>query len=128
MDRSGADFFNVVNDVKEKLGANPFPFRYQLVQKSAFKEWLTLITNQAIVWNEDDMGMTFEVIPIPEDLQDTVMNIVRNCSKQLLNMTKSLGEILRRSRQHFTLKKFVQPIRAAVIDMSIIPYDVWFCL
>jgi hypothetical protein len=47
-------------------------FRYLSVQKKPSKEWLTLITNQAIVWNEDDMGMTFEVIPIPEDLQDTV--------------------------------------------------------
>jgi elongation factor G len=68
MDRSGADFFNVVNDVREKLGANPVPLQVPIGAEETFKGVVDLITNQAIVWNEDDMGMTFEVIPIPEDL------------------------------------------------------------
>jgi elongation factor G len=72
MDRSGADFFNVVNDVKEKLGANAVPLQVPIGAEGTFKGVVDLITNQAIVWNEDDMGMTYEVIPIPEDLQDTV--------------------------------------------------------
>jgi elongation factor G len=61
MDRSGADFFNVVNDVKEKLGANAVPLQVPIGAEETFKGVVDLITNQAIVWNEDDMGMTFEV-------------------------------------------------------------------
>jgi elongation factor G len=66
MDRSGADFFAVVNDVEEKLGAKcRSSAGTRSVLKSAFRGVVDLITNQAIIWNEDDMGMTFEVIEIP---------------------------------------------------------------
>jgi elongation factor G len=121
MDRSGADFFNVVNDVKEKLGANAVPLQVPIGAEETFKGVVDLITNQAIVWNEDDMGMTYEVIPIPEDLQDTVTEYRGNlCWKQLLNMTKNhwknSSKILSISPEEIRAA-----IRAAVIDMSIIP-------
>ena len=72
MDRSGADFFNVVNDVQEKLGSRAIPLQVPIGAEETFKGVVDLITNQAIVWNEDDMGMTYEVIDIPEDLVDVV--------------------------------------------------------
>ena len=72
MDRSGADFFSVVKDVKEKLGANAIPLQVPIGAEETFKGVVDLITNKAIVWNEDDMGMTYDVIDIPDDLVDTV--------------------------------------------------------
>jgi elongation factor G len=72
MDRSGADFFNVVNDIKEKLGANAVPLQVPIGAEEKFKGAVDLITNIAMVWNDEDQGMTYKVIDIPEDLVDTV--------------------------------------------------------
>jgi len=71
MDRSGADFFNVVNDVEEKLGSVAIPLQVPIGAEERFKGVIDLITNKAIVWNEHDMGMTFEEIEMPADLVDT---------------------------------------------------------
>jgi elongation factor G len=83
-------------------------FRCQLVQKKPLKEWLTLITNQAIVWNEDDMGMTYEVIPIPEDLQDTVTEYRGNLLEAVAEYDEELLEKFFEDETAFLLKKFVQ--------------------
>ena len=65
MDRSGADFFNVVKDVEEKLGSKSIPLQVPIGAEERFKGVVDLITMQAIVWNEEDQGMTFEVIDTP---------------------------------------------------------------
>ena len=65
MDRSGADFFYVVNDVRAKLGANAIPLQVPIGAEESFRGVVDLISNRAIVWNEDDMGMTYKEIPIP---------------------------------------------------------------
>ena len=72
MDRSGADFFNVVKDVREKLGANAIPMQVPIGAEETYRGVVDLVTNEAIIWNEEDRGMTYEVIPIPEDLKETV--------------------------------------------------------
>ena len=71
MDRSGADFFEVVTQVREMLGANPVPLQVPIGAEETFKGVVDLITNEARIWNEDDQGMTYEIIPIPDDLVDT---------------------------------------------------------
>lgn len=72
MDRSGADFFNVVRDIKEKLGANAIPLQVPIGAEEKFKGAVDLITNVAMVWNEEDQGMTYKIIDIPADIADTV--------------------------------------------------------
>jgi elongation factor G len=56
MDRNGADFFNVVKEIKTKLGANPVPLQIPIGSESSFKGVVDLITNEAIVWNEADLS------------------------------------------------------------------------
>jgi elongation factor G len=121
MDRSGADFFNVVNDVKEKLGANAVPLQVPIGAEETFKGVVDLITNQAIVWNEDDMGMTFEVIPIPEDLKDTVAEYRENLLEAVAEYDESLMEKFFEDPDGISPEEIRAAIRAAVIDMSIIP-------
>ena len=72
MDRQGANFFEVVKQVKEMLGGNPVPLQVPIGSEDEFKGVVDLITNQAIIWNEHDRGMTYEEIDIPEDLVETV--------------------------------------------------------
>ncbi|MCG8329304.1 MAG: elongation factor G, partial [Chitinophagales bacterium] len=121
MDRSGADFFNVVNDVKEKLGANAVPLQVPIGAEETFKGVVDLITNQAIVWNEEDMGMTFEVIPIPEDLQDTVDEYREGLLEAVAEYDESLMEKYFEDPNSISPEEIRAAIRAAVIDMSIIP-------
>jgi len=71
MDRTGADFFNVVGQIKEKLGANPVPLQIPIGQEESFKGVVDLISNKAFIWT-DDKGTAMEEVPIPDDLKDVV--------------------------------------------------------
>ena len=68
MDRAGADFLNVVDQIKIRLGANPVPIQLPIGAEDNFKGVVDLINMKAIYWNEDDMGTSFVVEEIPEDL------------------------------------------------------------
>jgi elongation factor G len=70
MDRAGADFDMVVDQLKERLKANPVPLQMTIGAEEHFKGVVDLVKMKAILWNEEDMGMTFEYGDIPADLQD----------------------------------------------------------
>ena len=70
MDRAGADFQMVVDQLKERLGANPVPLQMTIGAEEEFKGVVDLVKMKAIIWNEEDMGTTFEYEDIPADLQD----------------------------------------------------------
>ena len=70
MDRSGADFIRVCEQIKTRLGANPVLMQIAIGAEEAFKGVVDLVTMQAIYWNEDDQGATFEIKDIPADLLD----------------------------------------------------------
>ena len=69
MDRAGADFSRVVGQVRERLGANPVPIQLPIGAEEAFAGIVDLIRMRAIYWSEADMGVSFEVRNIPEDLE-----------------------------------------------------------
>ncbi|MGS2724321.1 elongation factor G [Porticoccus sp. GXU_MW_L64] len=68
MDRAGADFMMVVDQLKERLGATPVPLQMTIGAEDEFKGVVDLIKMKAILWNEDDMGMTFDYADVPEEL------------------------------------------------------------
>ncbi len=72
MDRAGADFDMVVEQLRERLGCNAVPIQMTIGAEEDFKGVIDLIKQKAIIWNEDDMGMTFEYGDIPADLEDKV--------------------------------------------------------
>ena len=72
MDRAGADFDMVVSQLRERLGCNAVPIQMTIGAEEEFKGVIDLIKQKAIIWNEDDMGMTFEYGDIPADLEDKV--------------------------------------------------------
>ena len=121
MDRSGADFFAVVEDIKAKLGANAVAVQVPIGAEETFEGVVDLITNQAIIWNEDDMGMTFEVVPIPEDLQDVVMERREALLEEISVYDESLMEKFFEDPNSISAEEMRAAIRAAVIDMSIMP-------
>jgi len=72
MDRAGANFYMVEEQLKKRLGAVPVPINLPIGAEDEFKGVVDLLRGKAILWNEDDMGMTFEEGDIPADMQDTV--------------------------------------------------------
>jgi len=70
MDRLGADFFMVVDQLKERLGAKAVPLNFPIGSEEDFVGVVDLIRMKAIMWNEDDQGMTYELEDIPAELQE----------------------------------------------------------
>ena len=68
MDRAGADFKMVVDQLKDRLGANPLPLQMTIGAEEKFKGVVDLIKMKAIIWSEDDQGMTFEYEDVPADM------------------------------------------------------------
>ncbi len=68
MDRAGADFLRVVDQIKDRLGANPVPVQLAVGAEENFKGVIDLIRMKAILWNEDDQGLTYDLSDIPADL------------------------------------------------------------
>ena len=72
MDRAGANFEKVIQQLRDRLGCNAVPIQMTIGSEEDFKGVIDLIKLKAIIWNEDDMGMTFEYADIPADLEDKV--------------------------------------------------------
>jgi elongation factor G len=68
MDRAGADFLRVVEQIKDRLGATPVPIQLAIGAEDQFKGVVDLIRMKAIIWNEDDQGLTYDLADIPEDM------------------------------------------------------------
>ena len=85
MDRAGADFLKVVEQMKERLGANPVPIQLAIGAEDHFKGVIDLIKMKRIIWNEADQGTTFEYDDIPEDMKE-------ECEKWRSNLIEAAAE------------------------------------
>ena len=121
MDRAGADFLNVVNEIKDKLNAKPVPLQIPIGAEENFKGVVDLITKEAIVWNETDMGMTYNVVDIPENLIDTVDEWRQNLVESVAEYDDNLLEKFFDDPDSITKEEMMAAIRKAVIDMSFSP-------
>ena len=121
MDRAGADFFEVCKQVKEVLGANPVPLVVPIGAEHTFRGVVDLIHNKAIVWHDDTQGMTFDEIEIPAELQDTVDEYREKLVEAVAEYDEDLLEKYFEDPESITVEEMQAAIRAATIDMSIIP-------
>ena len=85
MDRAGANFEKVVDQIKDRLQANVVPIQYNIGTEEDFKGVVDLINMRAIYWNEEDQGLTFDSKDIPEDLID-------KCTKLREEMLEAAAE------------------------------------
>jgi elongation factor G len=121
MDRAGADFFNAVNEIREKLGANPVPLQIPIGAEETFKGVVDLITMQAIVWNEEDQGKTFKVIPIPADLEDEVKTYREKLIEEVAASDEALMEKFFEDPNSITPAEVRAAIRKATCEFKISP-------
>jgi len=121
MDRTGADFLNVVNDVRTKLGANAIPLQLPIGAEETFRGVVDLMTGKAIVWNEEDRGMTYEVIPVPEDMVELVAEYREKLVEAVAEYDDTLMEKFFEDPDSITIEEMREAIRKATIDMTICP-------
>lgn len=121
MDRSGADFLNVCGQIKTMLGGNPVPLQIPIGAEDTFVGVVDLIKNQAIVWDDETEGKTFQVIPIPEDLLDTVEEYREKLIESIAEYDDALMEKFFEDADSITEDEIIAALRAAIVDMKIIP-------
>ena len=121
MDRAGADFLNVVKEIKEKLNANPVPLQIPIGAEEKFKGVVDLITKEAIIWNDDDQGMSYKVVEIPDDLKDLVDEWRQKLVESVAEYDDNLLEKFFEDPDSITKEEMMSAIRKAVIDMSFSP-------
>lgn len=84
MDINGADFFNVVEMLDERLHANPIPIVLPIGQEDTFKGYIDLVQNNAKIYHGDDLGQKFEIIEIPEEYKERAeearSNLIERCA------------------------------------------------
>ncbi len=121
MDRAGADFLNVCKQVKERLGTKAVPLQLPIGAEDTFKGVVDLVENKAIVWNEDDMGMTFEEIEIPADMVDEVATYRENLLEAVAEYDEGLMEKYFEDPESITRDEVVAALRKATIDLAFVP-------
>ena len=121
MDRSGANFFEVVKDVEEKLGSKAIPLQVPIGEEERFKGVVDLITGKGIVWNEHDQGMTYVEVPIPADLQSTVAEWREKLLEAVAEYDESLLEKYFEDPESIDAEEIRAAVRGAVCDNKFVP-------
>ena len=120
MDRAGADFFRVVDQVKERLGANAVPIQVPIGAEENFKGVIDLIRMKAINWNEDDLGATYTEEDIPEELlttckeyREAMLEAAAEASEELLTKYLEDGDL--------SNEEIIEGIRIRTLTNEIVP-------
>ncbi len=121
MDRSGADFLNVVKQVREMLGAKAVPLQLPIGAEDSFKGVVDLITMKGIIWDEESRGMTYKEVPIPADMKDEVDQYRQELIEAVAEYDDKLLEKFFDDPNTITEDEVHEAIRKATIDLSIIP-------
>jgi elongation factor G len=120
MDRTGADFRMVVEQLKDRLGATPVPLQMTIGAEDEFKGVVDLIKMKAILWNEADQGMTFDYAEIPEDLLDECEEMREFLVESAAEADDDLMELYLEGEQ-LSEQQIKQAIRKRTLANEIVP-------
>jgi len=121
MDRAGADFLNVCKQVKEMLGTKAVPLQLPIGAEEGFKGVVDLVENKAIVWNEDDMGMTYDEVEIPADMVDEVAEYREYLLEAIAEYDDTLMEKFFEDSTSITKDEILAALRQATINLDFVP-------
>ena len=121
MDRSGANFFEVVRQLKDVLGANPCPIQVPIGAEETFKGVVDLVRMKAIYWHDEAMGADYSVEEIPESLQaecdewrDKMLEKIAECDDELMEKYFTDPSTI-------TEEEIMRAIRKGTLAMQIVP-------
>ncbi len=121
MDRAGADFLNVCKQVKEMLGTKAVPLQLPIGAEENYKGIVDLVENKAIIWNDEDNGMTYDEVPIPEDMIDEVAEYREQLLEAVAEYDDSLLEKYFEDPNSISVDEIIAALRAATIDLAFVP-------
>ena len=121
MDRQGSNFLMVCKQVREMLKSNAVPIVLPIGDEADFRGVVDLVTNRAIIWHEDNMGATFDEVPIPEEMVAEVKQYRAELIEAVAEYDETLMEKFFEDEDSITVEEVNAALRAAVMDMSIIP-------
>jgi elongation factor G len=121
MDRAGADFFSVYNDIKEKLGANPVPVQIPIGAEERFAGVVDLVKMKAIYWHDETMGADYSIDEIPADLLETAVEWREKLVESVAEQDETLMEKFFEDSDSITEEELNAVIRKATLAGSIIP-------
>jgi len=121
MDRSGADFLNVVKQVREMLGSHAVPLQLPIGAEDGFKGVVDLINFRGMIWNENDKGMTYETIDIPADMIEEATEWREKLLEAVSEYDDKLMEKFFEDPSSISEREILDALRKAVIDMKIVP-------
>jgi elongation factor G len=121
MDRAGADFLNVVKQVRDILGGNPLPLQLPIGAEENFTGVVDLINNRGIIWNEADQGMTFTEVPIPDDMQDEVKEWREKLLETIAEFDDNLMEKYFADPESITEREVLDALRQACLANKLVP-------
>jgi len=121
MDRQGSDFLMVCQQVRDMLKSNAVAITLPIGEENDFKGVVDLVKNQAIVWDEEGMGATFDIVPIPEDMLDEVKEYRSILIEAVADYDDTLLEKFMEDENSITEEEINTALRAATMDMAIIP-------
>ncbi|MDR1761856.1 MAG: elongation factor G, partial [Bacteroidales bacterium] len=121
MDRQGADFLNVVRQVREMLGGNAIPLQLPIGAEETFRGVVDLVTNKGMIWNEEDKGMTFTEVPIPDDMKDEVAEWREKLLESVAEFDDTLMEKFFDDPNSISVDEILAALRKACIANAVIP-------
>ena len=120
MDRTGADFYNVEQQVKTRLNANAVPIQIPIGAEENFKGVVDLLTMQAIVWNDETMGAQYDVMEIPADLQARAEEYREKMVEAAAEATEE-GMEKYLNGEELSIEEIRAGIKARCLSMEIVP-------
>jgi elongation factor G len=122
MDRQGADFFNVYNEIKEKLGANPVPMQIPIGAEEKFEGVIDLVEMKAIRWHDDEnMGTNYTLEEIPADLVEQAEEWKEKLVESVAEVDDEILERYFEDPDSITKEEMLAVIRRATLEGVIIP-------
>ncbi len=121
MDRQGADFLKVCQQVKDMLGSHALPLQINIGDEDNFKGVVDLINFKGIVWNEDDFGMTFKEVEIPAEIIDDARKLRSELLEAVAEFDESLMEKFFEDENSLTEREILNALREATISGKVVP-------
>ncbi|GAB4231770.1 MAG: elongation factor G [Chlamydiales bacterium] len=124
MDRAGADFFDAVESMREKLHANAIPVHCPIGAENDFKGFVDLISMKALIFNEEKLGAEWDVTDIPEDLKEKCEELRNHLLEELATADEENEEFMQKvleSPETLTEEEIHQSIRKAVCNNKFNP-------
>lgn len=121
MDRAGADFFRVIDEIRDKLKANPIPLQIPIDAEDDFSGIIDLISNKAYIWDQDDKGFTIHEVEIPERFQETTNEYRKKLIEGVAEENDVLFDKYILDPNSISENEMIEIIRKATLELRITP-------